>query len=134
MTDNLFKPILAGVLCILLGIYIGYTWKEISATESPTAQSPPRLTIRLDQMNETRFVVQVFNRDGVMSDFFFEKLGFRKFLPFVARETFDDVDIWMEASKYKPYEIPITRDSSTMNYQAQIDELWKTVYAKGKSK
>jgi len=98
--------IIAMTLVLLVGC-------EERVIEQPLPSTPiPLLTMRLDQMNDSVFVVQIFNDEGIMTDCFFHRVGFRHFVPIGKLQRFKDAHFVMEEYEYKPYEIPITRDSS----------------------
>lgn len=98
--------IIAMTLVLLVGC-------EERVIEQPLPSTPmPLLTIRLDQMNDSVFVVQIFNDEGIMTDCFFHRVGFRHFNPIFKKPRFNNPYFVLEEYKYKPYEIPITKTES----------------------
>jgi hypothetical protein len=85
----------------------------------------PHYMVRLDRMDDSVFVVQIFDAKGVMTDLEFHADGFRKFTAGWWRNRCDGVIFDNEDSDYGPREIPLTHDKNDPNYQAQINDLRK---------
>lgn len=102
----------------------------------PTRVQPrpvPHYRVRLDQMSEQDFVVQIFDDSGKMTDLCFRRVYYRDFrtlhFPFRMERDSSGNFRWMwplwhrrnpeiygtfepDDHAYKPYEIPVTFDSS----------------------